>query len=120
MRKVLFTLACCIGALLPHNTAHAGETVCQQDGLAQLCGSATTAQDVVRINYEITQLDGPGRYRIFYLDLDSSTSTPPQEVPALRHNETVSGALFGRLNHCFQLVLTSQYNSILRVGPICE
>ncbi|TPQ18265.1 hypothetical protein [Streptomyces sporangiiformans] len=99
--------------------AHAGETVCNQDGVASLCATAEPVMDVTGINYDVGQLDGPGSYQIHYVDLNNGFTSTPQNIGPLFHGQHLFGSMFGELEHCFQVILTSAAGTDLQVGPVC-
>ncbi|NBE52410.1 hypothetical protein [Streptomyces boluensis] len=99
--------------------AHAGQTLCHQDGVVKLCASAQEVMDVTAIRYDVTQLDGPGSYDIHYVDLTSGFTSTPQPVSQLKFMETKGGYVYGSIQHCFRVILTSPAGTELEVQPVC-
>ncbi|MEV6103436.1 hypothetical protein AB0M28_01820 [Streptomyces sp. NPDC051940] len=119
MRKTPVLALALLGVALSATPAHAGDTVCEQDGVARLCATAQEVQDVTSIQYTVTQLDGPGSYQISYVDLSDGFTMTPQDVSPLRYQEQGTGFLYGALQHCFRVVLTSPAGTSLDVEPVC-
>jgi hypothetical protein len=119
MRKIPVLAFVILGVALPASPAHAGETVCAQDGVARLCATAQEVQDVTGINYDVTQQDGLGSYQIHYVDLNNGFTSLPQNVGPLQYQQHGFGTLFGDLGHCFRVVLTSEAGTSLDVEPVC-
>lgn len=94
-------------------------STCTQDGVAQLCASATPVQDVMAIDWGVTQLDGPGSYSVYYVDQNTGQPSTPQQVGPLPYQVVASGRQYGALNHCFVVVLTSPAGTSLATSPVC-
>jgi hypothetical protein len=93
--------------------------VCVHDGIATLCASAQENGDVTAINYDVTQQDGPGSYLIHYVDLNTGFTSMPQGVGPLQYGQQVFGTMFGSLQHCFRVILTSPAPTDLEASPVC-
>ncbi|MDI3403981.1 hypothetical protein [Streptomyces cavernicola] len=119
MRKFPAIAGALLGIALSATPAHAGPTVCHQNGLAKLCAYAQEVQDVTGIRYNVTQLDGPGSYEVHYVDIDNGFTSIPQPVGPLKFMETKGGHLYGTLQHCFRVILTSPSGTDLEVQPVC-
>lgn len=119
MRKIPVLALLLLGAALPVQPAHAANTVCVNDGVAELCATGREVQDVTGIDYAVTQLDGPGSYQIRYVDLNDNFVSPSQNVGPLAHQQRATGTMFGALQHCFRVVLTSSAGTTLAVEPVC-
>lgn len=99
--------------------AAATATSCKSDGLAELCASSLTQQDVVAINYQVTQLDGPGTYTLYYTSTNTGVSSVTHTIGPLAYQQTVSGTLYAGLNDCYDLYLDSSAGTSLVTGPLC-
>jgi hypothetical protein len=92
---------------------------CVQDGVAQLCATATPVQDVMAIDWGVTQMDGPGNYSVYYVDQTTGQPSTPQQITSLPYQVVVSGRQYGSLTHCFVMVLTSPPGTSLATNPVC-
>ena len=115
---VLVAAAAMINGCLFAAPANASST-CTQDGVAQLCASATPVQDVMAIDWGVTQFDGPGNYSVHYVDQNTGQPSTPQQVGPLPYQVVASGRQYGSLNHCFVVVLTSPPGTSLATSPVC-
>jgi hypothetical protein len=88
-------------------------------GVASLCATAQEFQDVTAINYDVTQQDGPGSYQIHYVDLNNGFTSQAQSVGPLPYNQHGFGTMFGDLQHCFRVILTSTAGTDLEASPVC-
>jgi len=120
MRKTFVFGLIVLGATLPAVPAQAGETLCRSDGVANLCATALSTQDVVTVHYDVGQLDGPGSYQVHYVDVNNGSTSSPDNVGPLHYQEHQVGDQYGPLNHCFRVILTSNAGTTLEVGPVCE
>lgn len=124
MRRAVLTAtvaaaATTFGAVgLAADPAAATSTVCQQDGVANLCASSLDEDSVV-INYQVTQLDGPGTYSVFYTSNTTGVSSNPKTIGPVAYQRTVSGTLYAALNDCYTVYLTSTDGTSLSTGPVC-
>lgn len=100
-------------------TPASATSTCTQDGVAQLCASAAPVQDVMAIDWGVTQLDGPGNYSVYYVDQTTGQPSTPQQVGPLPFQVVASGRQYGSLNHCFVVVLTSPPGTSLSTSPVC-
>jgi hypothetical protein len=94
-------------------------TVCQTDGVAQLCVSSLDEQDTVGIVYQVTQLDGPGTYTIEDVSQSTGATSNPTTVGPLAYQGTASGTLYAGQNACYNVELTSAAGTSLVAGPVC-
>lgn len=99
--------------------AGARAATCGNDGVAELCASTLPSQDSLAIDYQVTQLDGPGIYSVLYTDTDSGQSSLPQTVGPLAYQAVGSGTLYAQIQHCYNVTLTSAPGTSLTVGPVC-
>jgi hypothetical protein len=120
MRKIPVLALLLLGGVLPASPAHAGDTVCAEDGVAELCATAEMEMDALAINYSVSQQDGPGSYQIHYVDLNNGFISPTTGVGPIRFQQSEFGTMFGELGHCFRVVLTSTPGTTLQVEPVCE
>jgi hypothetical protein len=98
----------------------AAGSACGQDGVAILCVTAQQSQDALALNYQVTQSDGPGLYSVYYVDANGGSPSNPQTVGPLGYQSLVLGALYGQLNHCYNVHLDSGPGTSLVVGPVCQ
>jgi hypothetical protein len=92
---------------------------CGNDGVTDLCASTLPSQDSLAIDYQVTQLDGPGTYSVLYTDTASGQSSLPQAVGPLAYQAVGSGTLYAQIQHCYDVTLTSAPGTSLTVGPVC-
>lgn len=107
------------GVGLAASPASATATVCQQDGLAQLCASSTATQDVLTIDYQVTQFDGPGTYSAYYVSESTGASSAAQTVGPLAYQGTASSSFYAALGACYDVHLDSSAGTSLVTGPVC-
>ncbi|MGW1029909.1 hypothetical protein ACWD4J_40655 [Streptomyces sp. NPDC002577] len=120
MRKFPVLALALLGTAFPVTPADAAaNTLCNQDGVAELCVTAETVNDVVGLNYDVEQQDGPGSYQISYVDLNNGFTSATQDVGPLRYQRHGFGTLFGELGHCFRVILTSTAGTTLTAQPLC-
>ena len=121
MRTGVLAVAVAVAAVgLAASPAGAGSAVCGQDGIAVLCVTATQAADVLSLNYQVTQADGPGAYSVYYVDADGGDPSTTKTVGPLSARAQAVGSLFGQLGHCYAVHLDSAPGTSLVVGPICQ
>lgn len=99
--------------------AAAAGSACGQDGVAVLCVTATPVQDVLALNYQVIQADGPGTYSLYYVDANGGPPSNAQTIGPLGSRQLVVGSLFAGLNHCYTVHLDSAPGTALVVGPVC-
>jgi hypothetical protein len=117
-RTALLAVSATIMAWLGGATP-ASATTCSQDGVALLCVNATPVQDVLALQYQITQVDGPGSYSIHYVETVSGTQSNPQSAGPIGYQQTVTGTLYAGLGKCYNLFLTSTAGTSNVAGPVC-
>ena len=108
-----------VGAALTASPAAATATTCSQDGVSTLCVSSQDEQDVLAINYQITQTDGPGTYSLFDVSTTTGVSSAPHTIGPLAYQGTASGDLYAGLTDCYNVYLTSTAGTSLVAGPVC-
>lgn len=96
------------------------QSACGQDGVAIMCVTAEPAQDVLALNYQVTQGDGPGTYSVYYVDADSGAQSAAQPVGPLGFQQLSLGSLYAQLDHCYNVHLESAPGTSLVVGPVCQ
>lgn len=96
------------------------QSACGQDGVAIMCVTAEPTQDVLALNYQVTQSDGPGTYSVYYTDADSGLQSAAQAVGPLGFQQLSLGSLYGQLDHCYNVHLDSDPGTSLVVGPVCQ
>lgn len=103
------------------SAAPAGATggTCSQDGVAMLCAASEPQQDVLAIKYQITQMDGPGTYTLYYISTSTGASSQMQAVGPLTYHGTATGTLYAGLTDCYNVYLTSGPGTALVAGPVC-
>src|ERR1051326_4576854 len=84
----------------------AGATTCSQDGVALLCANAMPVQDVLALQYQVTQVDGPGSYSVYYAETITGTQSIPQSVGPIGYQQTVTGTLYAGTGKCYNIFLT--------------
>lgn len=115
------TAAVLAGAGLAAASPAAADTpsTCQQDGVAQLCASSTSAPDNLAINYTVTQFDGPGTYSAYYVSTSTGASSTSQTVGPLVYQGTASSTFYAALGDCYNVYLISSAGTSLVTGPVC-
>ena len=120
MRRLALATAIAVAtAGLAASPAAAG-SACGQDGVAVLCATAQQTQDVLALNYQITQVDGPGTYSLYTVDAADGTQSTAQTVGPLGFRSLVTGTLYGQINHCYTVHLDGAAGTSLVVGPVCQ
>jgi hypothetical protein len=107
------------GVGLAASPASATATVCQQDGVAELCASSIATQDVLTINYQVTQFDGPGTYSAYYVSESTSNASTAQTVGPLGYQGTASSTFHAAPGDCYDVHLDSSAGTSLVTGPVC-
>ena len=92
---------------------------CAGDGVAMLCANALPSQDNTAINYQVTQMDGPGIYSIYYTNTNTGVSSQAQVVGPLGYQSTATGVLYAAIQQCYNVTLNSAPGTSLTVGPVC-
>lgn len=108
--------AAAMGFAVPHAAA---TTTCAQNEAAALCASATTQTGAAAIGYEVTQLDGPGSYSVYYVSDTTGTVSNALAVGPLGFGNTAAGTFYAGLNDCYHVHLDSPSGVSLIVGPVC-
>lgn len=132
MRRTIFAAAAVTAAAVGMMTTHATHAsavagvpaaaraaTCNGDGIALLCASTSPSQDSTAINYQVTQMDGPGLYSIYYTNTATGASSQPQSVGPLAYQGTVTGVLYAAIQQCYNVTLVSAPGSSVTVGPVC-
>ena len=133
MRRTVFTAAvlasaaglAVVGLGAPDASAQAGvpaaprAATCNNDGVAMLCATTLPSQDSTAINYQVTQLDGPGTYTVTYTDTTTGQTSQPQNVGPLSYQGVASGTLYARIQRCYNVTLVSTPGTSLTAGPVC-
>lgn len=111
------------GAALTGSSAGAARaataTDCEQNGLVMICADTKAAADAVALEYEITQLDGPGVYTLYYVDTRTGAKGPARDVGPLDNGEVVDGTLFAHVGHCYDLHLDDTEGTSVVVPSLC-
>jgi hypothetical protein len=120
MRTLTLALAVAMATVGLMASPAAAGSACGQDGVAILCVTAQQTQDVLALNYQVTQKDGPGIYSAYYVDATGGSPSNSQAVGPLGYQSLALGALYGQLNHCYNVHLDSAPGTSLVVGPVCQ
>ena len=98
----------------------AADSSCASDGVATLCVTAKESQDAQALSYQITQTDGPGTYLLYYVDRETGEASNPRTIGPLAYQAVVSGNLFARVSHCYDVHLDGTPGSSLVLTPTCR
>jgi len=120
MRGAMLAMAAAMAAVGLAASPAEANSACNQDGTAVLCVTAAQSQDVLALNYQVTQNDGPGSYSVYYVDAVGGPPSAAQPVGPLSYQQLALGSLFGQLNHCYNVHLDSTPGTSLVVGPVCQ
>jgi hypothetical protein len=98
----------------------AAGSACGQDGVATLCVTARQVQDVLAIDYQVSQYDGPGTYSLYYVDATGGSPSTSTTIGPLGFQGLSMGTLYAELDHCYNVHLDSTPGTALVVGPVCQ
>ena len=131
MRRTVFTAAvlATVGLTAAHASALSStrtsmptgvrSPTCNSDGVASLCVSTLDTQDVTAINYQVTQLDGPGSYTVTNTNTTSGQTSLPQTVGPLAYQGVGAGTFYAQIQRCYNVTLVSTPGTSLTAGPVC-
>lgn len=105
-----------MGFAVPHAAA---TTTCDQNEAAVLCASVTDQPTSAAISYEVTQLDGPGSYSVYYVSDANGAVSNAIAVGPLDNQATAAGTFYAGLSACYHVHLDSPSGVALVVGPVC-
>ena len=97
----------------------AAATTCEQNEAAILCASATDQPTTAAIGYEVTQLDGPGSYSVYYVSDATGAVSNALAVGPLDFQGTAAGTFYAGQSVCYHVHLDSASGPNLIVGPVC-
>ncbi len=120
MRGATFATAVAMAAVGLAASPAQANSICNQDGVAIFCVTGAQTQDVLALNYQVTQSDGPGLYSVYYVDAAGGSPSVPAQVGPLSFQQLMLGSLYGQLNHCYNVHLDSTPGTSLVVGPVCQ
>lgn len=84
-----------------------------------MCVSTYPSQDSTAINYQVTQLDGPGTYSVTNTNTASGLTSVAQTVGPLANQAVGTGTFYAQLQQCYNVTLVSTPGTSLTVGPVC-